>query len=77
MARRKKINISDIKIDTKVNPTQFYWCVNCGHHGNFGRLRVRGLQCQKCNYELITEYTKEEIQESDDLSLERFKLDNG
>lgn len=58
-------------------PTQYYWCVNCGHHGDFGRVRYRMLECENCGYEDLAEYTKEEIQEDDKLTIERFKKKNG
>lgn len=50
-------------------PTQYYWCVNCGNHGNFGKLRVRSVNCESCGYENITPFTKDEILESEDLKL--------
>lgn len=38
------------------SPTQYYKCVNCGHVGNFGFVRQRGIECQKCKWDLLAEY---------------------
>ena len=46
--------------ETKI---QYYWCVNCGYHGNFGRPRSRGVTCQKCDYDCLTQFSLEEIRE--------------
>lgn len=40
--------------------TRYYSCVNCGHHGDYGKERQRGLTCQKCDYEDITPLDSEE-----------------
>lgn len=32
------------------NINRYYWCVNCGFHGDFKKHRVRNIQCEKCNY---------------------------
>jgi transcription initiation factor IIE alpha subunit len=62
--------------ETLVNPidaesttgTQYYKCVDCGNYGKFGRKRFRGLNCEKCNEDLLTPYDMEEIQESEHLT---------
>lgn len=41
--------------------TQYYWCVNCGNHGNFKRRRQRGVACEECKYDGLTPYELEEI----------------
>lgn len=73
MAKRKKIDISDLKSTNTNTPTRYYWCVNCGHHGDFGYLRIRGLNCENCGYDMIADYTTEEIEDSKDLTFDRFK----
>ena len=40
---------------------QYYWCVNCGYSGNFGRLRFSRIACKECHYDLLTPFTLEEI----------------
>jgi len=53
---------------------RYYWCVNCGHNGDFGRERKRVLVCQGgeisakglpiiCDSDLLTEITEEEYKE--------------
>ncbi len=49
------------------SPTQYYWCVNCGHYGNFNKVRIFKLQCEKCNYDELTKFELQEIQESEEL----------
>lgn len=60
-----------------VPPTegQWYWCVNCGHHGDYGYHRKRNVKCEECGYEDINLYTLEEINDPDldNVWLERFK----
>lgn len=51
---------------------QFYWCVSCGSHGDFGKLRKTRLFCRECGYEDISLYTQEDIDESEDLKFRRF-----
>lgn len=53
-------------------PFQYYWCINCGHHGDFGKTRIRGTDCEECGYEDVTPFNKEEITEDKDLSFEKF-----
>lgn len=57
----------------RTDPTQYYWCVNCGHHGDFGKLKIRGIECESCGYDMLTTYTKEEINECENLTLDKFK----
>lgn len=55
-------------IETTEDPLrgfQYYWCVNCGYAGNFGRRRIRGQNCEKCNYDGLTPYELEEIMEDE------------
>jgi hypothetical protein len=33
---------------------QYYSCINCGHHGDFGYERKRSLNCENCDYDMIT-----------------------
>lgn len=42
---------------------KYYWCVNCGYHGDFGFERQRNVKCEKCEYEDICEFDKEEYDE--------------
>jgi hypothetical protein len=72
MARRKKVNIGPYTPPPN-KPTRYYWCVNCGHHGDYGKLRIRGLECENCKYDSITDYSEQEIKEHDHLTLDRFK----
>lgn len=51
---------------------EFYWCVNCGYSGKFPYRRVIKHYCEKCNYDSITPYELEEINEDEHLK-ERFK----
>lgn len=39
---------------------RYYWCVNCGHGGDYGYDRSRGLVCEKCKYDLITKFSERE-----------------
>ena len=39
---------------------RFYWCVNCGNHGDFGFYRARGVKCQECQYDELTELDESE-----------------
>lgn len=57
----------------EVEGIQYYWCVNCGHAGDFGRKRLRVLNCEKCNYDALTPYEMEEILEQERL---RFRFRN-
>jgi hypothetical protein len=54
---------------------QYYWCVYCGHHGNFGYHRKRNVKCEICSYENICFWTLEDMADPilDDIYLERFK----
>lgn len=41
---------------------RWYFCVNCGHHGDYGFERQRSLKCEKCEYDDICELDKEEYE---------------
>lgn len=63
----------------KSSPTRYYGCVNCGHVGDFGVQRSRGLACQRCGYDLVTEYDEGEYvdatqRRSRDAALKRGEL---
>lgn len=77
MAKRRKKKIEKVETPKFEEPTegQYYWCVNCGHHGDYGFVRKRGLNCELCNYEDVSIWTLEEINDPhlDNLWLERFK----
>lgn len=59
----------------EISETRYYWCVNCGHHGDYGFVRKRGLNCEMCAYDAIATYSLEEINDPtlDNVSLDRFK----
>lgn len=42
------------------NKFQFYWCVNCGHTGDFGFERQKNIKCEECSYEDIVNLDQEE-----------------
>lgn len=52
---------------------QFYWCGNCGFHGDYGKQRKTRLFCRDCNYDDVTHFTETEIQEHEDLKTRDFK----
>lgn len=54
---------------------RWYWCVNCGHHGDYGSVRKRNVKCEMCEYEEVSLYTLEEINDEwlDNIWLDRFK----
>jgi len=39
---------------------RYYWCVNCGHYGDFKVERIRKIKCQKCEYTELTELDRQE-----------------
>lgn len=56
------------KIDIKPLPQeplkgQYYWCVNCGHHGDYGSYKVRNIKCEECGYDALAMYTMEEMKD--------------
>lgn len=74
--RRKKQKVEKVVAEPpKPVETQYYWCVNCGHHGDYGSIRKRGLKCELCDYDEITPYDLEEINDPfmDNVWLERFR----
>lgn len=42
------------------NKIRYYWCVNCGHHGDFGFYRTRNIKCDKCGNIDVTPFEKED-----------------
>ena len=48
-------------MESSKSKTRYYWCVNCGHHGDYGKERQRGVKCEKCDYDDITPLDKEEF----------------
>ena len=48
---------------TEPKAVRYYWCVNCGHHGDFGFWRQRGIKCEKCEYEVLASYSWDEWDE--------------
>jgi len=75
MAKKKKKKKVDIPAEPRITEGQWYWCVNCGHHGDYGFHRKKNVKCEMCNYEDVSLYTKEEINDEwlDNVWLERFK----
>ena len=39
---------------------KYYWCVNCGYHGDFGFYRQKNAKCQMCEYDELTEIEQDE-----------------
>lgn len=75
MTKRKKKKVeAKIPVVEKPTETRYYWCVNCGHHGDYGSIRKRGLRCELCDYDDVCPYTEKEI-ESDSFhwGLDTFK----
>lgn len=60
--RKKKKEVIKAPVVKKPIETQYYWCVNCGHHGDYGKVKKRGLSCEECDYDEVTPYTKKEIE---------------
>lgn len=77
MAKKKKKKKVQPVVPAYEPPTEgrYYWCVNCGHHGDYGFTRKRGLNCELCDYDEVSIWTLEEINDPhlDNLWLERFK----
>lgn len=75
MAKKKKKKKEPTPIaDPRLTEGQWYWCVNCGHHGDFEKVRKRGIKCEVCEYDDITFFELEEINNPiyDNIWLERF-----
>lgn len=51
---------------------EYYWCVNCGHNGRFPFRRLIKQHCEKCSYDALTPYEKDEIFEDAHLTF-RFR----
>lgn len=73
--RKKKKQEPTVPVYTKPSEGRYYWCVNCGHHGDYGKVRKRNLNCEVCDYEDITIWTQEEINDPwlDDITVDRFR----
>lgn len=52
---------------------RYYWCVNCGHHGDLGKYYKIHKDCENCNYDEIVPYSEEEIEEHENLWMSKFK----
>lgn len=61
---------------SKKEPIRYYWCVNCGHHGDFGKEYLINKNCENCDYDDVTGFTKQEILENEDLRCRTFKRKN-
>ena len=76
MAKKKKEvkKIAPIKVEPI--EAQYYWCVNCGYHGDYGYVRKRNLKCEECGYDELTPFSEKEIKEMkiDNMALDKFKL---
>lgn len=55
---------------TSENGVLYYWCVNCGNHGKFPFRRQVRHNCEKCNYDPITDFELEEILQDETLKLQ-------
>lgn len=75
MAKRKKKVQPVIPAEPVVTTGQWYWCVNCGHHGDFGFHRKNNVKCEMCGYDDVSLWTLEEINDEhlDNIWLGRFK----
>ncbi len=57
---KKKIDLSELSVENNTQATRYYGCVNCGHHGDFGKVRKRKLYCEECGYDDITPFDIDE-----------------
>lgn len=39
---------------------KYYFCVNCGYHGEFKFFRQRNIKCECCQYDAVTELDQED-----------------
>jgi Zn ribbon nucleic-acid-binding protein len=46
---------------------EYYWCVNCGHHGKFKFRRQNMQVCTECGYDSLTQFELDEILEDEHL----------
>lgn len=46
---------------------EYYWCVNCGHHGKFSFRRHNMQICKECQYDALTQFELDEILEDEHL----------
>lgn len=42
---------------------RYYWCVNCGYHGDFKIYRARGIKCEICSRDYILELNEGEYKD--------------
>lgn len=76
MAKRKKKKIQPVTpLEPEVTEGQYYWCVNCGHHGDYGFFRKKNVKCEMCGYDEISLWTLEDLNDEnlDSIWPERFK----
>ena len=75
MAKKKKKVEQAIVDNHDLTEGQYYWCVNCGHHGDYGFVRKNSIKCEMCDYDPVTLYSLEEINDPflDSVWIERFK----
>lgn len=52
---------------------EYYWCVNCGHHGKYTFRRLVTHVCDECRYDSVTPFELEEIMQDEHL---KFKFRN-
>lgn len=75
MAKRKKKKVEVVPAEPQLTEGQYYWCVNCGHHGDYGFHRKKSVNCEMCGYDDVSLWTLEDINDPflDNLWIERFK----
>lgn len=75
MAKKRKKQVVTLPVEPRITSGQYYWCVNCGHHGNFGFFRKNNVKCEICDYDepLITSI--EDINDPflDNIWIERYR----
>jgi hypothetical protein len=59
-ANLKVIDLSQKEEYTENIGIRYYWCVNCGKHGDFGFYRKRLVICENCNYNDLAELDQED-----------------
>jgi len=71
--KRKKPTV--LPVEPRVTSGQYYWCVNCGHYGNFGFHRKNNVKCEICDYDEPCITSLEEINDPflDNVWIERFR----
>lgn len=76
MAKKKKKKVQPtLPVIPELTSGQYYWCVNCGHHGDYGFHRKKSIKCEVCEYNDVTLWTLEDINDPflDNLNIEDFK----